>query len=84
MPCLDVLNISVGIDVGSSTPRPARHVGIDVGSSTPRPARCVDIDVGSSTPRPAIGVLAAQTTAVQHQLGFHQTRLAKSFLDCDL
>ena len=41
MPCLDVLNISVGIDVGSSTPRPARHVGIDVGSSTPRPARRV-------------------------------------------
>ena len=27
VPCLDVLKISVGIDVGSSTPRPARHVG---------------------------------------------------------
>ena len=39
--CLDVLKISVGIDVGSSTPRPARRVGIDVGSSTPRPARRV-------------------------------------------
>ena len=27
VPCLDVLKISVGIDVGSSTPRPARRVG---------------------------------------------------------
>ena len=26
VPCLDVLNISVGIDVGSSTPRPDRCV----------------------------------------------------------
>ena len=27
VPCLDVLKISVGTDVGSSTPRPARRVG---------------------------------------------------------
>ena len=42
MPCLDVLKISVGIDVGSS----------------------ILLDL--------LGVLAAQTAAVQHQIGFHQ------------
>ena len=49
VPCLDVLKISVGIDVGSSAPRP-------------------------------VGVLAAQTAAVQHQICFHQTRQAKKYL----
>ena len=50
VPCLDVLKISVGIDV------------------------LLDL----------LGVLTAQTAAVQHQIGFHQTRQAKKTLDCVL